>query len=277
MSSPSQNPFRLPPSVLAVGMTLIVIALCALFGISLLFGVWQNPSPVQTGIMPIQDLATITLDSSTALPETVVPAVLETVEPTLDFVLSFPPQATPFPTFDRSFVPTIAPLPDWVIYADDLEGYSIRYPQGWVRNEIPIELRQTAAAYVTTIGNYDGEDPALIDLKSNFPPQLFKMDLNISKTGASGLPIPQGQSLEEWVHTHSFVGGDVEGIEKGYVPVAGTQGYRILWQNSASKRGVTIWVPRGETMFTFEYFLSAEHPELAATAEQIIAGFQFTR
>lgn len=276
MSSSSRTPSGLPPSVIVLGITLVLIAVLALLGVSLFTGAWNNWAPVQTGAQALQQVTESAPDASPTSDETIVPAVQDTIEPTYEYTWIVD-DSTPIPTFDISFVPTIAPLDDWETYTDDLEGISIQYPQGWVIKELPLEVRQTARGYTTNIGTYDSEDPVIMNLPNGpIPPQLFKIELNIDRPVSSSLPIPPGQSLEDWARAHKFHPEGGHWVSEEYITIAGSEGYRRVWQDPNGVLGVNVMLPKGDVMFYFFYLLRPESP-FAETADQIIQSFQFTR
>ncbi len=274
MSYPSKPSSQLPISAKSMAILLTLVALFSLFGVSLLLSGWNNSNPIQLGARPIQQFATTTPATILALQETVVPAASVEPLPTLEEIIISAPEVTPYPTYDPAFVPTIAPTADWLTYTDEIGRFSIRYSNGWDVDELPSEIRQTAGSYTTMIGNYDAEDPSLADLK-DFPPQLFKVELTIEKPGTSGVPIPANYDLEQWANEFRKIGGEVEWIEAGYVAISGVEGYRVVWEDSTGLRGVAIWVPHSDNLFSFTYGVSSDYPELVEAAEQIVASFQF--
>jgi len=274
MSHPNNPPSRLSPSATLLGVILVLVGVVSLLGIGLLSGAWNNSSPVQSGAIPIQQLTTPTLVAIPTVPETVVPAL---ATPTLEEIIIIAPEVTPYPTFDSAFVPTIAPLTEWVTYTDDLEGFSIRYPQGWLVSVLPLEIRQNSGGYSSSISNYDPASPAIQDLQHHIPPQLFKLDISVDKPGnLPGFPLPPGQTIEEWVGQHSIPSVDTVILAEGVTSIAGVQSYRRVTQASEGFKRITIWFFKDNQLFVLYYWVYPDNLDLANTAEQILASLEFS-
>lgn len=262
---------------IVLGITLVLTNVIALLGISFFVSACNNPAPVQTGAEALPQAIETAPPTGPTLSETVVPASTQPPEPTYEFVLGYPPEVTPFPTFDPLFIPTIAPRSDWLMYQDDLEGFSIEYPQGWYIKELPQDTRQNAIGYATHISNHDPANPALVDLKGRIPPSLFRLDIIVNKPGATGIPLQPGQTLEEWMQIYQDLPQDMQVVEQHNVTIRGAQALIRSWQRPGQPIWTTLWIVKNDRVFALEYWLYPQSVTLSQTAEQIIESFRFTR
>lgn len=267
---------RVSPALLLVGVALLVVVGVWLAS-AWLNGTTPPPDFVPNTSAALRPSPIASFTSSIISTYTTVLTITETVVgPTYEYT-TLVSAYTPVPTFDISFVPTVAPLEDWETYADVVGGYTFRYPKGWIIRDIPPATRQTLLTYSLSIGNYRGDDPIIMNLpKGPFPPQLKKMDLAIEKPGASPLPILPGESLEAWAkRTHGRV---EDWVESGYINIDRITAYRVLWHfPQGVNRGVSIYIQKDERMVFFEYYPDPRNPGWSKTAEEIVASFRFTR